>query len=89
MNYDPISSTYSECVLEALVIQHANHIFSALHCVVFCGNIFFHTLSRKQHDFRGKNYREQNAYFDSLWKFRLKYLSYTKKKSARLCHKSS
>ena len=41
MNYDPISCTYSVCVFEALVIQHANPIFSALSYVFFCRHILF------------------------------------------------
>jgi hypothetical protein len=52
------SITYSECVFTlALVIRHANRIFSASHYTVICGRSgptkFLH-ISHKRHDFRKK-----------------------------------
>ena len=41
MNYDAISIIYSKCVFVALLIQHANPIFSAPYYIVHCGHIFF------------------------------------------------
>ena len=51
-----ISTTYSECVSIALVIQHAKRIRRILLLSVACPAPphFFATLSHEQHDFRGK-----------------------------------
>jgi len=56
----------------ALVIRHANCIFSAPYYIVVCGmsssTIFFFTLSHKLDNFR-KNVLKKNMYFDFIYKF--------------------
>jgi hypothetical protein len=57
-----MSITYSECVLVALVTQHA----TLMRHVVICGLsaiFFFPTLSHKRHDFRKKSYWTQKRVF--------------------------
>jgi hypothetical protein len=68
--------TYSECVCVALVIQHTqrkrrNVLLSAA-CLVVA---YFYTLSYKRYDFRKKKLLNIKFYFDSLYKFYLKYFS--------------
>jgi len=54
-----MSITYSECVSVVLVTQHAVRmrfiLLSSMTCVAV---LSFSTLSRKQHDLRGKNVSE-------------------------------
>jgi len=45
-----VGITYSECVSEALVIQHAMRIHSVLSPVA-CLTLYFSTLSHKRHGF--------------------------------------
>jgi len=60
MNYDSISCTYSDCVFEALVIQHANPIFSALYYIIlyyiFCEHFFVTPYLVNSTIFAEKNY---------------------------------
>ena len=70
-----ISITYSECVLAALIIQHAMRMRSIILPSVACPPLlYFSTLSHKQHDFRKKeNYWTQKACLDFFYKFWQKY----------------
>ena len=55
INYEAITTAYSECVYEALVIQHAKHMRRSITSPVASLDLpHFPPLSHKWHDFRGR-----------------------------------